>query len=70
MAVEEINAGGGILGRQIEQVWRDSNSNAELSTANANELIDQLGVKMIFGGSSSGVACAVGDVCRRRVYLS
>ncbi len=65
MAVEEINAAGGILGKQVELVWTDSKSNADISTANAHNLIDQQDVKMIFGGSSSGVACAVGDVCQQ-----
>ena len=66
MAVEEINAGGGILGKRIELVWRDSQSKADLSKKNAAEMIDREGVKMIFGGSSSGVACAVGAVCQQK----
>jgi ABC-type branched-subunit amino acid transport system substrate-binding protein len=64
LAVEEINAAGGIMGRPIEIVARDSQSKADVSTDNARELIDQEGVKMIFGGSSSGVAVAVGKVCQ------
>ncbi|MDH3892689.1 MAG: substrate-binding protein [candidate division Zixibacteria bacterium] len=66
MAVEEINAAGGILGKQVELVWTDSKSNADDSKAHAVDLIDNQGVKMIFGGSSSGVACAVGDVCQEK----
>ncbi|MBU0984545.1 MAG: ABC transporter substrate-binding protein, partial [candidate division Zixibacteria bacterium] len=66
LAVEEINASGGILGKQVELVCTDSKSNPDVSVANANKLIDQDGVKMIFGGSSSGVAVAVGDVCQQK----
>lgn len=66
MAAEEINAAGGIMGKKIELVTRDSKSNAPLSTQNATELIDRDKVSMIFGGSSSGVAVAVGDVCQAR----
>jgi ABC-type branched-subunit amino acid transport system substrate-binding protein len=66
MAVEEINAAGGILGNEIRLVERNSRSQAPLSTANATELIDEEGVKMIFGGSSSGVAIAVGKVCQAK----
>ncbi len=66
LAVEEINAAGGILDQQVELVWRDSQSKADLSTKNATELIDQEGVQMVFGGSSSGVAVAVGKVCQEK----
>ncbi|MCP4590023.1 MAG: ABC transporter substrate-binding protein [bacterium] len=66
LAVEEINATGGILGKKIEIVRRDSKSKADLSTKNVGELIDQDGVKMVFGGSSSGVAVAAGKVCQEK----
>ncbi|MBN1908729.1 MAG: substrate-binding protein [Pirellulales bacterium] len=66
LAAEEINAAGGILGKQVEIVWRDSQSKPDVSVANATELIDKEGVKMIFGGSSSGVAVAVGNVCQEK----
>lgn len=66
MAVEEINAAGGILGKQVELVWRDSQSKPDVSVANVTELIDKEGCKMIWGGSSSGVAVAVGEVCQKK----
>ena len=66
LATEEINAAGGILGKQIELVVRDSKSKPDISTQNVTELIDQEDVKMVFGGSSSGVAIAVGEVCRQK----
>ena len=65
LAVSQINAGGGILGEQVELVWKDSQSRADLSRQNATDLITKDGVKMIFGGSSSGVAVAVGEVCEQ-----
>ena len=65
MAVKEINAAGGINGKQIEIVKKDSKSKADLSTENARSLIDDDGVKMIFGGSSSGVAVAVSKVAKQ-----
>ena len=64
LAVEEINAAGGIMGQPVELVWRDSQSKADLSTKNVTELIDQEGVKMVFGGSASSVAVAAGKVCQ------
>jgi ABC-type branched-subunit amino acid transport system substrate-binding protein len=63
LAVEEINAKGGILGKKVVLVIRDSQSKDDVSKENAKEMIDKEGVKMIFGGSSSGVAIAVGKIC-------
>ncbi|MCM2277968.1 MAG: ABC transporter substrate-binding protein [Oligoflexia bacterium] len=66
MAVEEINAAGGILGRPVELVIADSQSNASVSIDNATRMIEKDGVKMIFGGSASTVAIAVGKVASDR----
>jgi branched-chain amino acid transport system substrate-binding protein len=63
LAVEEINSAGGINGEQVVLVTRDSQSKADLSRANVADLIDNEGVKMVFGGVSSGVAIASGEVC-------
>ncbi len=63
LATEEINAGGGILGNQIEIVWRDSKSKTDVATANVKEMIDTEDVKMVFGGASSGAAIASAKVC-------
>jgi ABC-type branched-subunit amino acid transport system substrate-binding protein len=62
MAVEEINGAGGILGKKIELVVRDSKSQVEQSKQNARELIETHAVKMLFGGSASNVAIAVGAI--------
>jgi len=64
LAVAEINAAGGIMGKQVEIAWRDSRSKADLTTANVTELIDTEGVKMVLGGSASSVAVAAGKVCQ------
>ena len=66
IAAEEINASGGILGSKVEIVWRDSMSKKDLATTNVTELIDQEGVKMVFGGSASSVAVAAGKVCQQK----
>jgi len=66
MAVEEINAAGGIMGKKVEIVTRDSKSKADLATSNVTDLIDNEGVKMVFGGSASSVAVAAGKVCQEK----
>ncbi len=66
MAAAEINAAGGIMGIPVEIVWRDSQSKPDISKTNVVEMIDQDHVKMVFGGSSSAVAIAAGDVCQQK----
>ncbi len=66
MAVEEINAEGGILGKKIKLVERDTKSNPRIAKENAIELFDTLGAQMIFGGASSAVAQAVGKVAKMK----
>ena len=69
MAVEEINGTGGVLGRNIVLVARDSKSKANLAKQNVEELIDQEGCQMIFGGSASSVAIAGGKAAKSRGRL-
>lgn len=66
LAVAEINAAGGIMGKQVELVWRDSQSKPDLSRENVADMIDNDGVTMVFGGSSNAVAIASGDVCQEK----
>lgn len=69
IAAEEINAAGGILGKKVQLVYRDSKSNAKVARANAIELFDKESVPMIFGGSSSAVAIATGEVALQKNRL-
>lgn len=69
IAVEEINASGGILGKKIQLALRDTKSNAKIAKGNAIELYDVEGVPMILGGSSSAVAIATGDVALQKDRL-
>lgn len=66
LAVDEINAEGGVLGRPLELVARDSRAQVLTTQENVSELIDEEGCKMILGGTSSAVAVAAGEVCRAR----
>ncbi|MEW5744132.1 MAG: substrate-binding protein [Nitrospirota bacterium] len=69
MAVEEINAGGGIMGKKVQLVYRDTKSNAKQAKENALELFEKEGVEMVFGGSSSAVAIATGKVAKQKKKL-
>lgn len=66
MARLEINAAGGILGKQVEFRLYDSKSNPKVSQSNVLDAIDRAGVKMVFGGVSSGVALAVAKICQEK----
>ncbi len=66
LARKEINAAGGILGREVIYRWSDSASNTGQTVQNLTRSIDQDGVKMAFGGSSSAVAIAAGKLCKEK----
>lgn len=63
LAVDEVNSQGGILGRRVELVRRDSGSDTLRTELNVHELIDE-GCSMIFGGSSSAVAITTSRICQ------
>jgi branched-chain amino acid transport system substrate-binding protein len=66
LAVDEINEAGGVLGKQLELVLRDSQSKVPVTKANVAELIDKEKVAMVFGGSASNVAIAAAEVCQEK----
>ena len=68
LAVEEINQAGGVLGRPLELLERDSASNPERAQRNVDELAGE-GARMLFGGASSAVAIAAGQRARERGLL-
>ena len=59
MAVDEINAEGGIDGRKLELVVEDSKCGAQDAIAAYNKLTDVDGVKIILGTSCSGAMLGV-----------
>ena len=66
MAVEEVNAAGGILGRRVELVERDSQSSVAVTRQNVLEMIVKEDVKMVFGGAASSVAVEAGRICQEK----
>jgi len=59
MAVEEINAKGGVLGKKIEIVQRDDGANPGEAVRVAEELVTREGVAMIAGTFLSHIGLAV-----------
>lgn len=66
LAVDEINKAGGIMGRQVELVIKNTSGDPKKGARNTAELIDREGVQMVFGGVSSAVAIASGRAARDR----
>src|SRR5947209_17428272 len=64
LAAEEINASGGVLGRNIDLVMEDS-INPQTASAKAERLIDRDKVAMIIGEISSASGLAIGQVANR-----
>ncbi|WP_299795394.1 urea ABC transporter substrate-binding protein [uncultured Shewanella sp.] len=65
MAIEEINADGGVLGRQLEPVVADGASNWQQFSSQAERLITQEGVAVLFGCWTSGSRIAVKPIVER-----
>jgi ABC-type branched-subunit amino acid transport system substrate-binding protein len=59
----EVNAAGGVLGRQIALVVEDSETNPEAAVRAARKLIDVDKVPVIMGTWASAVTTAVAPVC-------
>jgi branched-chain amino acid transport system substrate-binding protein len=64
MAVAEINANGGVLGKKLEILARDSKANADESVRLSRELIIKDGVDFLVGTLTSAEAPAVSTVAK------
>jgi branched-chain amino acid transport system substrate-binding protein len=66
LAVEEVNRGGGVLGRPLELVVRDDNGNPGDAVRVAEELVAREKVVLLMGTFSSAVGLAVADFAKQR----
>ncbi|MBP6771147.1 MAG: ABC transporter substrate-binding protein [Reyranella sp.] len=69
LAVEEVNAAGGVLGRKIEVVSRDDNGNPGDAVRVAEELLSREGASFLIGTFPSNVGLAVADFAKQRKVL-
>lgn len=69
LAVEQINAAGGVLGRKIEVVSRDDNGNPGDAVRVAEELVSRENVHLLFGTFLSHIGLAVTDFAKQRKVL-
>ncbi len=69
LALEEVNAAGGIFGRKLEIVSRDDNGNAGDAVRVAEELLSRENVHFIMGTFASNVGLAVADFAKQKKVL-
>lgn len=69
LAVEEVNAAGGVLGRKLEVVSRDDNGNPGDAVRVAEELLSREGAAFLIGTFPSHVGLAVADFAKQRKVL-
>jgi branched-chain amino acid transport system substrate-binding protein len=62
LAIEEINAKGGILGSKLELKFMDEEGKPAVAVKNARYLATEWGAHLLFGVDSSGSSMAIGPV--------
>ncbi|MDW8002996.1 MAG: ABC transporter substrate-binding protein [Deltaproteobacteria bacterium] len=69
MALEEINAQGGILGKRVEAIYEDTRLNLERATEIVKKFIDVDKVDFIIGPTSSGIAAPISKMTNEKKIL-
>ena len=69
LAVDEVNRGGGVLGRKLELITRDDTGSPGDAVRVAEELISREKVDILMGTFSSAVGLAVADLAKQRKML-
>ncbi len=69
LGLEEINSSGGLLGRRVELIIRDSQMKPDLAARQTQELILRDKVDFVVGPTSPSVALAVSNVCKEQKKL-
>lgn len=65
LAVNEVNASGGIIGRQVKLIFEDSEANPAVAVQRAERLFQSENVDFLTGTVNSGATLAVGQVAER-----
>ncbi len=65
MAINEVNARGGVLGRRIETVHADTGGDAVKAAAVAQRMLTENEVAFLLGGVHSGAANAISQVAQK-----
>jgi branched-chain amino acid transport system substrate-binding protein len=66
LALDQVNAAGGVLGKKLEVVSRDDNANPGDTIRVAQELIAREQVQLLFGGYLSNTGLALTDFAKQK----
>src|SRR6516162_26386 len=66
LAVEQINAHGGVNGHPLQLIVEDDQTKPDISVTKVNKLIDQDHVLAIIGGNSGDTAMAIGAIVEKK----
>ena len=69
MALEQINASGGVLGRKLELITRDDNANPGDAVRVAEELVSREKVDVLMGTFLSNTGLAVTDFAKQKKFF-
>ena len=69
MFVDKINASGGVLGRKLELIIKDSGGNPEKAVSFAKQLIEEDKVLAIIGPSTSGETMQIKKLCEENQMI-
>ena len=69
LAAKEINAAGGVMGRQLQLIYEDEEANPAVATQKAEKLFQVDKVDFLTGTVNSGSTLAVGQVAERNKRL-
>src|SRR3989337_1289283 len=69
LAVKEINAKGGVLGKKFELLMADSKANVQDLSSLSNRYIQKDGVNFLFGVVSSAGALTVSEIAKREKVI-
>ena len=65
MLIDDLNGRGGLLGRPVQLVVKDSGASAEKAISFAKQLIEEENVVAIVGPTTSGESMAIKDLCQK-----
>jgi branched-chain amino acid transport system substrate-binding protein len=69
LAVDEINAAGGVGGKKIQLITRDDNGNPGDAVRAAEELISRENVDVLAGGFLSNIGLALADFAKQKKFF-
>lgn len=69
LALDEINQNGGILGKKVNLITRETQLKSDIARRNVIEMIEQDDIKMIMNDAVSSMALAITKVSRERKII-